>query len=139
MKMHSIQLSREEDLVLEPILAAMSQKARHALTVPLLLEIWDNFVSEVDEGYNNSIYEYTNDLSVRDLLQEIIDNSPSHLRDKMIAFVRISDERFRKASKESYRSLLPDKEKSQGWWWFRVPIKLGSELKNDLQMEGLIK
>lgn len=137
--MHSIQLSREEDLVLEPILVAMSQKARHALTVPLLLEIWDNFVSEVDEGYNNSIYEYTNDLSVRDLLQEIIDNSPSHLRDKMIAFVRISDERFRKASKESYRSLLPDKEKSQGWWWFRVPIKLGSELKNDLQMEGLIK
>src|SRR5574340_1342421 len=124
MKMHSIQLSREEDLVLEPILAAMSQKAKHALTVPLLLELWDNFVSEVNEGYNDSIYEYTNDLSVRDLLQEIIDNSPSHLRDKMIAAVQISDELFRKASKESYRSLLPDQEKSQGWWWFRVPIKL---------------
>lgn len=124
---------------MEPILAAMSQKAGHALTVPLLLEIWDNFVSDVDEGYNNSIYEYTNDLSVRDLLQTIIDNSPLALRDKLIAALQILDERFRKATKESNRSLLPDQEKSQAWWWFRVPTKFGTELKNDLQMEGLIE
>jgi hypothetical protein len=131
--MQKIHLSREEELLLKPILASMSRKAGHTLTLPLLLERWENFVSEVEEGYDDSIYEYTNDLSVRDLLQVVVDNCPLALRDKLIGALRIWDERFNKATEESKRPVLPDKERSQAWWWFRVPVKRGSELVNDLQ------
>lgn len=133
--MQKIHLSREEELVLEPILASMSRKAGHPLTLASLLERWENFVSEVEEGYDDSIYEYTNDLSVRDLLQVVVDNSPISFRDKLIGALWIWDERFKKATEASKRSVLPNKEKSQAWWWFRVPKKPGSELKNDLQLD----
>lgn len=136
--MQRIHLSREEEPILEPILASMSRKAGHTLTLPLMLERWENFVSEVEKGYDNSIYEYTNDLSVRDLLQVVIDNSPLALRDKLIRALLIWDERFKKATEESNRSILSDKEKSPAWWWFRVPVNPGSELKTDLQSDGLI-
>jgi hypothetical protein len=132
LRQQKIHPSREEELVLEPILASMSRKAGHPLTVPFLLERWENFVSEVEEGYDDSIYEYTNDLSVRDLIQVIVDNSPKSFHDKLVGALRIWDERFKKATEGLKRPVLPNREKSQAWWWFRVPIKSGSELKKDL-------
>jgi hypothetical protein len=133
--MQKLNLSREEELVLEPTLASMSRRAGHQLTLPLLLERWENFVFKVEEGYNDSIYEYTNDLSVRDLLQVVVDNCPLTLRNKLIGILQARDERFQKATVKSDHSVLPDKVKSQAWWWFRVPVKPGSELKNDLQLD----
>jgi hypothetical protein len=136
--MQKVHLSREEELVLEPILSSISTRARQTLTLQVMLERWEYFVSEVEEGYDDSIYEYTNDLSVRDLLQVVVDNSSLTLREKLIDALQICDERFQKATEESKRSVLPDKEKSQAWWWFRVPVKPGLELKNDLQLDGLV-
>lgn len=133
--MQKIHLSREEELVLEPILASISRKAGHTLTLPFLLERWEKFVSDVEGGYHDSIYEYTNDLSVRDPLQVVVDSSPLALHEKLIGELHIWDERFKKATEGSKRAVLPDKEKSQAWWWFRIPIKPGPELKNDLQLD----
>ncbi|HQF62250.1 MAG TPA: hypothetical protein PLT26_07085 [Anaerolineaceae bacterium] len=134
--MDKIQLSSEEECMLEPILASMSQKANHTLTLPLLMERWKNFVDEVEAGYDDCIYEYTNDLTVRDLLQIVLDNSPLTLRDKLIGALQIWDQRFDAATEISARSVLPDKGKTQAWWWFRVPIRPGAELKNDLQIDA---
>jgi len=134
--MDKIQLSSEEECMLEPILASMSQKANRTLTLPLLMERWKNFVDEVEAGYDDCIYEYTNDLTVRDLLQIVLDNSPLTLRDKLIGALQIWDQRFDAATEISARSVLPDKGKTQAWWWFRVPIRPGAELKNDLQIDA---
>lgn len=136
--MEKIHLSREEKLVLVPLMASMSQKAHHILTLPLLIEKWEKFVSDVEDGYNESIYEYTNDLSVRDLLQVVIEKSPLELRDKLIRAIQISDERFNKVTEESKHSFLLDKKMSQEWWWFRIPVNPGSELKKDLHVDGFI-
>ncbi|HQN44652.1 MAG TPA: hypothetical protein PLA25_10995 [Anaerolineaceae bacterium] len=134
--MDKIQLSSEEECMLEPILASMSRKANHTLTLPLLMERWKNFVDEVEAGYDDCIYEYTNDLTVRDLLQIVLDNSPLTLRDKLIGALQIWDQRFDAATEISARSVLPDKGKAQAWWWFRVPIRPGAEIKNDLQIDA---
>lgn len=131
--MQKIHLSQEEELIVEPILAMLSRKAGYTLTLPLLLERWEKFVSEVEKGYNESIYEYTNDLSVRDLLQFIVDNSPLIIGNKLTGALQIWDERFSKSTEMSNRSVFPDKGSLQAWWWFRVPVNPGSELRNDLQ------
>ncbi len=133
--MKQIHLSREEEQMLEPVLSSLSQKARYTLTLPLLLERWENFVNKVEDGYDESIYEYTNDLSIRDLLQIVIDNSPLILRNKLIGTLQVWDERFVKSTEKSEHPVLPGKKKSQTWWWFRVPVRPGSELKNDLQLD----
>ena len=112
----------------------MSRKANHTLTLPLLLERWQNFVYEVEAGYDDSIYEYTNDLTVRDLLQTVIDSSPLTLRDTLIGVLQVWDQRFDASTEISARSVLPDKGKAQAWWWFRVPIRPGPELENDLAL-----
>jgi hypothetical protein len=123
--------------MLAPVLSSLSRKAGHTLTLPLLLERWKNFVSEVEVGYGDSIYEYTNDLTARDLLQKIVENCPIPLHSKLVEAIQIWDDRFRKVTKESKQSMLPDKGKTQSWWWFRIPANPGEELRSDLELDGL--
>jgi hypothetical protein len=135
--MQQIHLSREEELMLEPVLSSLSRKAGYTLTLPLLLERWENFVSEVEVGYGDSIYEYMNDLTTRDLLQKIVDNCPIALHSRLVEAIQIWVDRFRKVTKESKQSKLTNKGKTQSWWWFRIPAKLGEELRSDLELDGL--
>jgi hypothetical protein len=136
--MQKIHLSPAEELELELLLASMSRKANYSITLSSLLDNWENFVSEVEEGYNDSIYEYTNDLSARNLLQLLVENSSLAFRNKLIGVLQGLDERFKQATEESNYLVLNIQKKSQGWWWFRIPIKMGPELKNDFQIEGKI-
>jgi hypothetical protein len=48
----------------------MSDTAGRGQTVRQLLRRWASFVRQVETGYDDTIYDYTNDLSVRDLLEE---------------------------------------------------------------------
>jgi hypothetical protein len=136
--MGRINLSVEEEKMLEPILHKLSEQAKRVLTLDSLVEIWKNFVHEVEEGYPGSIYDYTNDLSTRDILQIIIDQCSSPIREKILSVISNWDSQFIKATWELDRPLLPSKkDKNQKWWWFRVPTKPGYELGNDLKLEGI--
>lgn len=41
-------------------------------TLESLVADWGKFVTEVEDGYDLTIYDYSNDLSIRDLLEELI-------------------------------------------------------------------
>ncbi|HLC16195.1 MAG TPA: hypothetical protein VJL89_08215, partial [Thermodesulfovibrionia bacterium] len=62
----------EEDNTIETILNSLSNQAIRKLSLNTLLQNWYRFVVEVERGYNDSIYEYTNDLSNRDLIENIL-------------------------------------------------------------------
>ncbi len=128
-------MSREEKLVLEPILETLSQKAKQPLTLHSLLSKWKEFVIAVVQGYDDSVYEYTNDLSVRDLLQSIIDNCPLALRQKIYSVINNYDERFKAVTIEKSEPILKSKTNHSYWWWYRVPKYPGAELENDLDFE----
>lgn len=132
-----IELSVEEEQVLRPILMAMSNAARHDLTLMGLLEKWSEFVLTVERGYDYSIYEYTNDLSVRDLLETVTTESPQGLRNKLVKEIGGWDERFMTVTRKASRPLVVPIGKKPAWWWFRVPIHPGDELRTDLRAEGL--
>lgn len=129
-----IHLSPEDELALAPILEAMSWKARQTLTLPAMLSRWEHFISEVEAGYADSIYEYTNDLSVRDLLQTVVENSPLALGNALRTVLQPLDDRFRGATAESENAALSKRRARSAWWWFRIPVKPGYELKNDLSL-----
>jgi hypothetical protein len=96
-----------------------------------LLTSWRRFVSEVERGYDDSIYEYTNDLSVRDRLERVVTGAGPALRAKLEAAAAEGDRRFEAATEEAARPLsaLADPP----WWWRRVPVRRIGELADDLR------
>ena len=134
------QLSNEAADTLDVILLELSKRAKHPLTFNQLLRQWGDFVVRVERGYRDSIYEYVNDLSVRDLLEEILERATQTLREDLTELIQPWDERFYNATEEANRSVLPGvTQESPQHWWFRVPKKLGGELEEDLRSEGVLE
>jgi hypothetical protein len=65
-------LSEKDKSALGDILKYLSVRTHRSVSLQQLTADWDRFVSHVEEGYSDSIYEYTNDLSIRDLLEKLI-------------------------------------------------------------------
>jgi hypothetical protein len=130
----SLSLSSEEIQMLEPILDELSHRSGRKQTLDRLLNRWSRFVSEVDLGYCLSIYDYTNDLSIRDFLQVILDKSPKNIHDKLLEWTERWDNRLILITEQVDKPLLPPLgEEELGWWWFRIPINPGNELQEDLK------
>lgn len=96
-----------------------------------LLRSWSAFVTQVERGYEDSIYEYTNDLSVRDRLARVVDGAGPGLRAKLEARLANDDERFRAATADS-PPLGAFREQPPPWWWRRAPVRRVGELADDL-------
>jgi hypothetical protein len=129
-----IQLSEDESAVLNGVVAELGIHE----PFPRLLERWASFVREVEGGYNESIYEYTNDLSVRDVIAKAMARSPHTIIEKISDYLGSLDKRFSIATFEIDRPLSFGSDTDLGRWWYRVPTKRGSELTDDLRSEGFI-
>src|SRR5215469_12338648 len=101
----NFQLSANEARIVESILAPLSARARYPLSLERLLQRWSNFVAEVANGYEDSIYEYTNDLSTRDILEAVVQQAPPPLRDRLSEVLHPIDRRFIDATNAVQRSL----------------------------------
>jgi ribosomal protein L16 Arg81 hydroxylase len=134
----NIQLSPDETLVLAAILALLSERAKRPLSLQKLLDRWSRVVAQVEQGYEYSIYEYTNDLSVRDLLEEILSETPQALRGKLAQAIQVWDDRFLEATRRVEKPLASTATCDLSHWWFRIPKSLEEELSEDLQAEGII-
>ena len=100
-----------------------------------LLGGWGAFVARVERGYDDSIYEYTNDLSVRDRLERVVQGAGPDLRAQLEAALAEDDRRFDAATEASARPLGEFPGESPPWWR-RVPRRRGGELADDLESLG---
>ncbi|HLL67055.1 MAG TPA: hypothetical protein VK453_15330 [Micromonosporaceae bacterium] len=95
-----------------------------------LIEAWDQFVTFCADGYHDNIYEYTNDLHVRDTIEAVLRNEPLRERSEMVWFqeqVEQVDIRFRALLQEHQLVGPPERP-----WWRRHPPKYaGAELAAD--------
>jgi hypothetical protein len=104
------------------------------------LKKWKDFVSSIEGGYDDSIYEYTNDLCIRDRLQKMINCFPQPGKNELSILIKDVDDLYINVTLEIKKPILrgwgiiP-----MGWWWFRIPKKLNEELKNDLINSHLIQ
>ena len=95
------------------------------------------FVRAVERGYDDSIYEYTNDLSVRDRLESLVAGSSPTLRSKLREVLAPVDDRFELATEPAIRPLSATPGEL-GSWWQRVPKHREGELADDLEAMGHI-
>lgn len=95
------------------------------------MEAWDAFVAEVEAGYAGDLYEYEDELSVRDDLETALSSHDlvnhaewKDLRAQVIAI----DDRLRRLL-EGGPGTRPDSP----WWRSRLPAHAGDELAKDAQ------
>ena len=132
-----LELSPEEREELERLLAELARRSGREDSLSAMLRRWSDFVTEVERGYDDSIYEYTNDLSVRDRLADVAAAAGPGLRAKLDRVPAEDDRRFAAATEASPRALGESTEASR-WWWRRVPARRVGELADDLEALGYL-
>jgi hypothetical protein len=123
---------------LENLLAEFSQKSRYTVSLDSLLNDWQIFVHTVSIGYRDSIYDYTNQLSNRDLLEEILVGLSRDGRNVLEGILQPTDNHFILCTLQISRPIISSDIKDLPWWWYRIPRNAIGELKADLLSEGLI-
>ena len=118
------------DLDLDPAQREELARLLGGATLGSLLQEWGHFVTAVERGYDDSIYEYTNDLSVRDRLERIVTGASPGLRAQLEGALAADDGRFEAATEEAARPLAAT---YTTWWWRRVPRRRAGELADDLE------
>jgi hypothetical protein len=123
---------------LRSALQKSSERAGYPISLENLLERWKRFVSEVEQGYGDSIYEYANDLAVRNLLKNIETDAPANLRASLAAYLAPLDRRFFDATRPVRRTIPGLAQQSDAPWSVRIPKKADGELLDDLRSHRLI-
>jgi hypothetical protein len=95
-----------------------------------LLGRWVTFVEEVEGGYKLSLADYTNDLALRDAIEQLKSTLPNRLRSEISQVLEPWDHRFQFATKPSRMPVLAG-DASAGPWWWRIPkVTHGEMLEN---------
>ena len=124
-----LDLSPDERTALARLLADLPGRDD---SLDAMLRRWSDFVTQVERGYDDSIYEYTNDLSVRDRHERLLEGAGPGLRAKLEGALAEDDRRFVAATEESARPLGEFGDTTPPWWWRRVPRRRIGELAQDL-------
>lgn len=126
-------LTRAQRLMVDKTLRRLRPNADW-INLDVALSKWAEFVEDVESGYAWPDYEYINDLSVRDILEDLLCNCDEATREALTAAIKPLDERFWAASRHGQGSLWKGRE---GEWWSRVPLNPCADLEEDLRHRGV--
>jgi hypothetical protein len=133
-----LDLSPDEQHELARLLAELAERSGREDSLGAMLGRWSDFVTRVERGYDDSIYEYTNDLSVRDRLERVVHGAGPGLRAKLEGALAEDDRRFEAATEDSARPLGEFGQTTPPRWWRRVPRRPAGELAEDLESLGYL-
>jgi hypothetical protein len=102
-----------------------------------LIRRWARVVESVAAGYRLTIYDYTNDVMVRDEIGRLLASVSPERRSELEAELDRADDLFRGAMRKVDAPV--NKQDGAGWWWYRVPLEAGEELERDLDQMGLAR
>ena len=132
-----LDLTQDEREELARLLAELAGRTGREDSLGAMLGRWSAFVATVERGYEDSIYEYTNDLSVRDRLEGVVAGAGPALRAKLHGALADDDRRFAAATEEAGRP-LGEFAAGAPSWWRRVPRRRAGELAEDLDALGYL-
>jgi hypothetical protein len=104
------------------------------LTLSSALGAWKVLIDEVGAGYQWSIDEYTNDLTVRDWLDQAWPLLSQRVRDARDPELAALDQRWRAATVDDGGAMVGRYfcvDASSGWWWRRRPRVIEGEFAED--------
>jgi hypothetical protein len=135
----SLSADPESAAYLERALAKLSKTAGYRLTLGDLLDRWSCLVRAVEEGYGESIYEYANDVAVRNPLRGIEVHAPARVRTTLAASLVPLDDRFFAATDAVTDPITGTSPEPGEPWSRRVPKRPAGDLLDDLRLRGLYR
>jgi hypothetical protein len=97
------------------------------------VEKWRTFINKVRDGYGLTIYDYTNDVSIRDTIDIFIQSLPDHLKSTLPNDLYELDESYKSLTVGSPKPLMNIHNREIKWWWYRFPTNPEGELLEDLK------
>jgi len=116
-------LSEEEVHELRAALIDLASPSGQPLSLDGMLTRWSTLVTEVERGYGLTAYDYTNDLRIRDRLEDLLGRLGTQLRTKVASALRPLDDRFVRATEVASKPLSGRPHA----WWQRIPRKRDPE------------
>ena len=105
----------------------LSAGLKRPVTLAGLADKWSEFCTTVGAGYQLTIHDYVHDVSRRDTLQDAIDVLGNDQSAWLTDLVSPADHAYQDATRDDPEDLLGRWIRhGDGWWWHRVPRKLGS-------------
>lgn len=132
----NFELNEDDIAQLAPIGKAVFGEAQEPHFVERMVFDWGNFARNLGEDFDTNIYDYQNDVWVRQSLQEILQATPEPLRSKIKSFVNDIDRRFLELTAPAPQPVINEAQPDQ-WWWWRLPCQYGQELRADLVKWGI--
>ncbi|MGM0348760.1 hypothetical protein [Streptomyces sp. Adlamb9] len=114
---------------------------RTAFTVAERVNAWAALVSVVERGYDDDIYEYTNDLYCRNRLHEAWLLLDEHIVQLWTPRIKALDDRYRAATVDDDGQALAQFHRLPSpdlWWWRRHPCILTGDLGRSLRSAGAV-
>ena len=117
---------------------------RKAFTVTEMVGTWAWLVGTVENGYDDLVDEYTNDLYCRNWLHEAWVLLPAHVLVTWTSRIKELDDRFRAATVFDDGQALAQFHRisrfdpDEMWWWRRHPRLLVGDLGRSLQSAGAV-
>jgi hypothetical protein len=133
---NSIELSPDETAEVQAQLDVITATVGFAPTLDTLLTEWAIFVARLEVGYEDSIYDYLDDLATRDLLQQIVDAASPTLRQKLASTLEPWDARFTQTTHAVEDTMVQIAWNGDRTWDRRVPNVLTGDLARDLRSAG---
>ena len=120
------------------ICTLLTAKGVPARTLQELIADWENFVDKVERGYRLTIYDYSNELGTRNLLEDVSRTVSPELSHRINTAWKNGDDRFTLATVAFPRGVVPRRQANPDrWWCFRKPRVIDGELKEDfLELES---
>jgi hypothetical protein len=134
MKRH-LKLSELQGAAVQSALDRLSARASRHLSLNGLINEWRAFVADVERGYKDSIYEYTNSMGARDVLDELCRSVPEAVREVIEQALRSIDGRYEAATQPSPKPIVSGAG-DRSARWYRIPRVLLEGLRADLESEA---
>ncbi|MCM1972674.1 hypothetical protein [Streptomyces sp. G1] len=101
------------------------------LTPHRAIEEWSEFVDDCMEGYEGTLFEYWDDLSIRSFLQRVIDDSMLKEVPELTWFkseVQRVDEKFASLLAQGFEA-----RGGRGWWERKIPRVAGHAMAENVK------
>jgi hypothetical protein len=128
------QLSGEDYDSIHAAVRTVTERGWRSGTLNEHVDQWRTLVASVAVGYTMTIDDYTNDLAVREWLDQVRPMLTERVRRSLDERLSPLDEQFRGATQETARH-MPG---AGSHWWYRLPIVLVGELREDAERMGLL-
>ena len=94
-----------------------------------LINEWSCLVASMEQGYKFTIYDYTNDLSVRGAIQAIL-SSGFKLPQELYAQLNVADEKFKRCVEWVTYPLIKNAVAAE-FWYYGIPLNATAEMITD--------